>query len=148
MPIIHGDILTEGPVIDVMVGVSQPRWRLLQENNLPVPKPVTVRALIDTGASISGFSPRVFTDLGVSPVGKITIYTPSTSPDLPHECNLYDVILCLVANGRLNQFPGLRVIEADCWHPDEGVEALLGRDILKECFFQYLGPDGKFTLAF
>ena len=39
-------------------------------------------------------------------------------------------------------------MSADCWHEDEGMEALIGRDILDHCFFQYLGPDRRFTLAF
>jgi hypothetical protein len=37
---------------------------------------------------------------------------------------------------------------ADCWHPIEGIEALLGMDVLMQCFFQLMGPDKQFTLAF
>jgi hypothetical protein len=37
---------------------------------------------------------------------------------------------------------------ADCWLPGEGIEALLGMDILSLCFFQLMGPERQFTLAF
>jgi hypothetical protein len=148
MPIIYGDISSDGPVIDIMVDVSRPRRRLLEKMNTPVPKPVHVRALIDTGSTTSGFSPRVFAELKIDPVDKVEIYTPSTRPDSPHECDLYDVVLSIIAGGQANTFPGSRVIEADCWLSTESIEALIGRDILRKCFFQYMGQDSRFTLAF
>jgi hypothetical protein len=45
-------------------------------------------------------------------------------------------------------FRDFNVLATDCWHPDEGIEALIGRDILDLCFFQYMGPDRRFTVAF
>jgi hypothetical protein len=148
MPVIYGDISSDGAVIDITVDVSRPRRRLLEKMNMPVPKPVHVRALIDTGSTTSGFSPRVFTELSIVPVDQVEIYTPSTPAGSPHKCNLYDVVLSIIAGGQANPFPGSRVIEADCWLPTEPIEALIGRDILKKCYFQYMGQDERFTLAF
>jgi hypothetical protein len=148
MPLLTGPLLSAGAVIDVLIGVSRPRRALLVKHQFPVPAPVHVRALIDTGASVSGFAPRVFTGLDLTPVGQIAILTPSTAPDAPHQSDLYDVSLSLVADGTPHSFPDSRVMAADCWHPDEGIEALIGRDILDRCFFQYMGPDRRFTLAF
>jgi hypothetical protein len=148
MPYLTDRIGPRGPVIDVVVGVSQTRRRLLQKHGLPVPAVGYVRALIDTGADISGFAPRVFGGLELPPVGKFKILTPSTLPDRPHECDLYDVALSLVAGGRSHLMPESRVMAADCWLPGEGIEGLIGRDILDQCFFQYMGPDRIFTLAF
>lgn len=97
---------------------------------------------------MSGFAPRVFRELGITPVTKTAVLTPSTPPDAPHECDLYDVSLSLVANGSAHPFPDTRVMEADCWLPGEGLEALLGTDILNRCNLQYLGPDRRFVLGF
>lgn len=56
--------------------------------------------------------------------------------------------LSLVAGGTAVRFPDSRVMEADCWRPDEGIEALIGMDLLTRCFFQLNGPEKWFTLAF
>ena len=148
MPLLTGPLTPGGAIIDVLVGVSRPRRALLVKHQFRVPAPVHVRALIDTGASVSGFAPRVFAALDLTPVGRIAILTPSTPADAPHESDLFDVSLALVADGGTHPFPDTRVMSADCWHPDEGVEALIGRDILDHCFFQYMGVDRRFTLAF
>jgi hypothetical protein len=148
MPYVSGSLTRGWAIVDVLVGVSHPRRSLLQRHQFPIPANVHVRALLDTGASISGFSPRVFKELDLTPVTKLGVITPSTPPNTPHECDLFDVALSLVAGGAAHPFPDARVMEADCWLPGEGIEALLGMDILTRCFFQLMGPEGQFVLAF
>ncbi len=148
MPYLSGPILTGGPVLDVIVSVPVARVALLQRHGFAVPGPVHVRALIDTGATLSAFAPRVFAALDLRSVDRIEVLTPSTRPDAPHSFERYQVALALVAEGRSCPFPETLVMSADCWLEDEGMEALIGRDILDHCFFQYLGPDRRFTLAF
>jgi hypothetical protein len=58
------------------------------------------------------------------------------------------VELLLVANGATHPFPSVRVVAADCWHPEHQVLALIGRDILDHCFFEYHGPNQQFRLSF
>lgn len=147
MSLVTGQIESGGAIIDVLVDVGSQRRRLLKKNNIPIPPSVHVRALIDTGANVSGFAPRVFVALNIPPVGKMPVLTPSTSPNTPHICDVYDVSLSVVANGRPVSFSDSRVVAADGWAPDEGIEALIGRDILNQCFFQYLGIERRFTLA-
>lgn len=148
MPYLTGPIVPSGAVIDVLVGVSQPRRLLFAKHHFPIPEPVAVRAMIDTGASISGFQPGVFQSLDLTAVSTGLILTPSTLPDAPHECELFDVSLSLIAAGVAHPFPDSRVMAADCWLEGEGIDALIGRDILDRCFFQYVGLERKFTLAF
>lgn len=148
MPLVTGPILPAGPVIDVLVAVGSLRRALLDKHGLPHPEPVHVRTLIDTGSSHTLFAPRVFQLLGLGPVGNESIYTPSTAPGQPHECELFDTSLALVANGAAHPFGDRRVIGADCWEPGEGLEGLIGRDVLARCHFMYLGPEQAFTLAF
>src|SRR5690348_16553819 len=98
MPLVNGPILPGGPVIDVLVGVSTTRRLLLERSGASVPYPIPVRALIDTGSSHTLFALKVFAALSVTPVGKVAILTPSTLPHAPHECDLFDASLALVAN--------------------------------------------------
>jgi hypothetical protein len=148
MPYLTGTLTREWAIIDVLVAVNTPRRGLLAKHQFPVPAPVHVRALLDTGASMSGFSPRVFRELDLTPVAQLAVITPSTPTHAPHECNLFDVSLSLVADGTAHQFPDTRMLETDCWFPGEKLEALIGMDILCRCFFQLMGPERKFVLAF
>lgn len=148
MPLISGRIDRHGAVVDVLVGVSGPRQRMLRRHGFPIPQPIPVRAMIDTGSFVTGFAPRVFRSLGIGSVGTLAVFTPSTSPDAPHPAEAFDVTLSVVANGAAHPFTTARVIAADCWLPDEGVEGLVGRDLLDHCGFQYWGPERTFTLAF
>ena len=148
MPLVSGPITPHGAIIDILSGVRQTRMHFLEAKGLPVPEPVPVRAVIDTGAAISGITSKVFCLLNIEPVAKIHVVTPSTPIDEPHECDQYFIGLSLVADGRSHYLADLRVMETSAWLPDEGFEALIGRDILQQCFFQYIGQERKFTLAF
>jgi hypothetical protein len=148
MPRVSGSLINGWALVDVLVSVSHQRRVLLERNNFKAPASVHVRALIDTGATLSGFSPRVFRELDLTPVTTMSVVTPSTPPSAPHDANLYDVSLALVAGGAAHPFPDMRVMEADCWLPNEGIEALIGMDILTRCFFQLMGPEGQFVIAF
>ena len=148
MPYLNGPIGAGGAVVDVTVSVPALRASLLQRHGFAVPEPVHIRALIDTGATLSGFAPRVFTALDLKPLDTLSVLTPSTRPDAPHPFDRFQVSLALIAEGRSCPFPDTLVIATDCWLEDEGMEGLIGRDILDRCFFQYLGLDRRFTLAF
>ncbi|HEY1381278.1 MAG TPA: hypothetical protein VGF55_31045 [Gemmataceae bacterium] len=148
MPYLTGRLTPIGAVVDVLIGVSTQRKKLLVKNGLPVPNPSHVRSLIDTGATVSGFASRVFRELGLTPATRINVLTPSTPHDAPHLCAFYDVSLQLVAEGRPHQFLESRVMAADCWPPGDRIEGLLGLDILNHCFFQFVGKDRTFTFAF
>jgi hypothetical protein len=110
-----GRISAAGAIIDIFVGVSAARERVLRRNNFPVPEPIGFKALIDTGADLSGISPSAFAELELSPVDRIAIHTPSTPREDPATCDVYDVRLYLVgANGESQPFPVPRVMAADC----------------------------------
>ncbi|MDB5310799.1 MAG: hypothetical protein JWO38_5001 [Gemmataceae bacterium] len=68
-------------------------------------------------------------------------------PDSPHECDLFQVSLDLVAGGSRRPFGDLRAIVAECWMESEGIEGLIGRDVLAHCNFLYMGRERAFTLA-
>ncbi len=148
MPIIGGPILNSGPIIDIVVGVCQVRGQLLKKHGFPVPPPVVVRTLLDTGSNVTGFSREVFRALDIRPFWKTPIYTPSTPILSPHYCDLFHVSLSLVANGQRHDFADWKVIAAEGWDVRGEVNGLIGRDMLEVCNLFYLGPERKFTLAF
>jgi len=148
MPIVKGTIHPDdGAVIGVMVGVSQNRRKVLERNHLPVPPPITVFAQIDTGSVVTGFQPAVFRDLEIQAFGRIPLRTPSTKPGEPWESDLYDVSVTLVSGNTTEYLPSIHSIVSEDFDR-EGVQAIIGRDVLSRCAFFYHGPEGWFHLAF
>ena len=148
MPIITGEIVRDGAIIDVLIGVSGNRQSRLLSVGFRVPATIPVRAVIDTGSHLTGLMPSVFRALEIQPFRYLPIRTPSTKPDSPHWCDQYDVSLTLVSGEVLKYLPSVHAIASEDFDEEEGVQALIGRDVLDLCVFSYYGPHQKFSLAF
>jgi hypothetical protein len=137
--------LTNGaPLIDVVIGVSQPRAAVLQSSGQPVPPPVVARLLVDTGASHTCLDHSVITQLGLTPTGTVPMHTPSTGA-IPENFSQYDVSIILVHNVTNRMFAAVPVMGSN--FAPQGFQGLLGRDILKDCLLIYTGPDNAFMLS-
>jgi hypothetical protein len=137
-------------VVDVVVSVSEPRREALIRTHGAdkVPAPVSLRAIIDTGASISGFHPSVYSSLDLTPVQIAPFLTPSTPHDQPADCGVFDVGLRLTVGSvalRFNRIVATESRDFDPSNPNR-ILGILGRDVLEHCVFEYLGPDGLFRL--
>jgi hypothetical protein len=112
---------------------------------MPVPTPVDVRVLVDTGASGTCLDPSIMTLLNLTPKGTVMIHTPSTG-GTPCAHSQYDVSLILMHPKISYTFHAVPVIASTLGA--QGIQGLLGRDVLKECLLIYDGPANGFTLAF
>jgi hypothetical protein len=148
MPLVTGELASNGAVIAVLVNVSENRKRALKRNNLPLPAEIAVRAQIDTGSFASAFMPSVFRSLGIPPFRFIRVRTPSTKPDEPFDTPLHDVSITLVSGLTRQYLPSVHAIAVEDFGQEEGVDALIGRDVLARCVFEYSGVHGSFRLAF
>ena len=90
----------------------------------------------------------MFRDLDLEAFDDIAIMTHSTTGGTSFLVERYWVNLSLVAEVRVCPMANCHVFATDSWLPGEGVEALIGMDILNKCFFQLMGPDRRFTLSF
>lgn len=144
MPLVtgrHRDLLQLGPQLPIAIAASA---RYLESLNIApeeAPKPVRGMALIDTGASRTVIQSGTGKELGLNPVGRQNISTASTDA-VP--CDQYDVNLLFVAQNV--HFANLVVIEAPIRL--QPVICLIGRDVLSQAVFVYIGYDNSFTLAF
>ena len=130
-----------------VVEVSGARSALLRDLGEPVPDPIVVRSLVDTGASITCVDPGVLKQLGITSRGKTPCLTPSTGS--AHALmDEYDV--CLSVYRHTNEMPcrieNLAVVEAVL--KPLGFHVLLGRDFLSRCILHYNGMTRNYTLAF
>lgn len=134
-----------GPCLDIQVGVSNPRAEALKKAGQAIPPNMLVRGLIDTGASCSAIDVQIIKQLGMPATGTTGIQTPSTGP-VSHTCTTYDASVVLVHPNFMFQIPALPVIAIKLSH--QGIGALIGRDILKNCLLFYNGDVNRFALAF
>lgn len=148
MPVITGELAWHGAIIPILVGVSQVRRARLKGLGLVVPDPVSVFAQIDTGSHVTAVMPHCLQRLQIQPFSTMQFRTASTTREKPHECLVYDVGITVVSGNARWELPSVHVIQCDDFNPDEEVQALIGRDLLKQCVFSYHGPHDTFSLAF
>jgi hypothetical protein len=147
MPLVAGTIDQDGAVVGVLVSVSNNRRRRLESVGFAVPGAVPLRLQIDTGSFVTALMPQVFQQLELSPFDVIPVRTPSTRPGHPHLADQYDVSLTMISGMTTLSIPSVFVIASDDFDV-EGVQGIIGRDILDRCNLMYLGPEHRFELAF
>lgn len=146
MPSVIIPIGPEGAIAEVMVGVSHARAIALQQANRPLPPPVNVRLLVDTGASTSCVETGLLAPLSIRPTGSVPVYSVS-SAGTPAMCDQYDVSLIFptgvpVACG----IPTIPITECQPLHGT--IQGLIGRDVLNRCVMSYNPHTGHVTLSF
>jgi hypothetical protein len=146
MPFLTIPIGPEGALIDLHVALSTPRIDALKAAGMGFPPPQMACAMIDTGASITSISSRIANALGLVPTGKTTV-TGATTGSVPHITNQYDVALAFLQPGVHTHVFGVTipVIEIDLGSPN--IDALLGRDLLRQCLCVYNGKKDELVLA-
>ena len=147
MPYLTRSCSSEGPIIEVEISASRAYRELAEKSGLKSPAATRVRALIDTGASFTCLDAAIFARLNLQPTGTIAVLTPSTGA-IPQLLNQYDIDLRFAhspiqAGSTIENLP---VVEAHL--SAQGIEALIGRDILSRCLFVYDGVARTFSLAF
>ena len=137
-----------GPIIDGWIGVSESHRVALIQAAKPVPKPVAIRGLIDTGASHTCVDPIVVSQLGLTRIGQCLVDTPSTGK-ASATCDQYDISLVILHPQQKTAYvkPAMPVICTELFAKQQ-IHALVGRDVLKECLFTYDGAMGIFILAY
>lgn len=136
-----------GPIVNAVVAVSQPRAQVLRAAGQPVPTPVTIRALIDTGASGTCIDPSVLTALQLPQRGSVLVNTPTTGA-APVSAAQYDVALIIpgAPGDQPLVFQTIPVIASELLAA-QAIHALIGRDILSRCVLMYNGA-AFFTIAY
>lgn len=140
--------MPQGPLLQVAVNVSKFRAEALVHAGQHVPPWVTGTFLLDTGASGTCIDPGILRSLNISPSGSVNVQTPSTG-SVPHVCNQYDVQL-FVPNSDPSQgglgIEALPVLESVL--APQGIDGLLGRDVLEHCILIYNPSIRLFTLTY
>jgi hypothetical protein len=149
VPYISLQISPHGLVCDALVGITPARLKALTAAKKEPPKRVSIRALIDTGASCTCIDPKVAERLDLDITGRSPMNTASTG-DTPVEANQYDVSL-LIPHTSPDEYafylPTIPVAEMELLGP-LAIHVLIGRDVLDRCLLIYDGKSQQFTISY
>jgi hypothetical protein len=146
MPHFTFPITKDGCTLDVLIGLGAVEMQAAQAAGLPLPPPLTARAVLDTGSDKTAVAPRLLQQLGTVPKARVRTHTAAGAVHV----HVYEVSLSVpnptgVRTPMLVQ-PQWEVTEF--LHPPPGIDVLLGMDLVKECLWIIDGPGGFFTLGF
>jgi hypothetical protein len=143
MPLLSLPSGPDGYVVEVMVGLKGSALAALQATGQAIPPPLRAQGVIDTGTNVTCVASAVLQQLGVSGVAPGTTQTVGGS----HSVQLFEVSFSIVGpSGVVFTEPQLTVMEMT--QPPEGVDVLVGRDVLSAGLLLGDGPGLRFTLAF
>jgi hypothetical protein len=145
MPHLTFPISQDGYALTVLIGLNGRGSTDLAQKGQPIPAPLSIRAVIDTGTDITCVAARVPQQLGLASAGEVQ--TQTIAGFVNSHC--YDVSLSNPKSGSLTGpllvLDDLRVMELLDAIPN--VEALIGKDVLSHCLLIIDGKRGEFTLA-
>ena len=138
------NLVDAGPRITVAVMASSAFLKSLKdpEEIRKYDKQFSAVMLVDTGASCTMIDAAIAPFLGLTPHGTEKIITPSGLKD---DCLTYDVDLIFSDHNIARR--NLRVIESHL-KQQQGIDGLIGRDILSNALLVYQGWANQYTLAF
>jgi len=133
-------LMQRGPIVQVTIGVEQNIAQQLVSQGAQLPQPVSGVALIDTGATSTCIDDAIAQQLKLPVVDVITIASAS-HPNSKQ--NVYPALIEVVGiNIKFNAFRAIGVPLAN-----QGIQVLIGRDLLQVCTLFYNGMIGSFTLS-
>ena len=133
-----------GPILDIQIFSTQEAADAMRQANMPIPGPLTVSALIDTGATFSVIKVGLAAQLNLHPVGIQYINTPTTQ-NAPCGRFLIEFIFPMTAGIQVPIRYKTVVTEAPM--PGQNIQCLIGRDFLQHGILTYSGPDDMFIFS-
>lgn len=133
------DLEAVGPCAEVRLGVTRAAGLALTRVGKRVPEPISIAALVDTGAAISVIQTGLADQLGLQPI-RLTPVCTATHDSV--SCRTY-AIQWLLPNNIIVEGTA---IEAPL--KDHSMQGLLGRDVLSSAVLVYIGHENQFTLSF
>jgi predicted aspartyl protease len=144
MPHFTFPLNADGMIVQAMFGLNGPDTATLVKTQQPVPRPVLVRSLLDSGSDATAIAPRAIQHLGLVPI--VPAFSQTAGGMVP--VNLYRVSLSISGvsgAAAVVVLPDLLASELTVSLPN--IEALIGMNVLRECLLVLDGPGKQFILG-
>jgi hypothetical protein len=148
MPLITGPLLGDGVFLDIEVGWSHGMAKKARSAFRPVPPPLLIAAMIDTGAEITCIDSAIIQQLGLQFGGISLTNVPAQSGLSISTTNDVSLIIRHPSGdtGKHFQIGNLTILELNL--SALTCQALIGRDVLTACRFLYDGQRNRFLLKY
>jgi predicted aspartyl protease len=133
------DLHSSGPVIPLHIGPSRELITVFGVNGIAAP--ISVNALVDTGASSTVITPEIVAHLNLKSVGLLPIFGLTTLE--PVECRQFHINMYFTED-----FAVENVLAIEAPLTGQPFQCLIGRDILSRGVLTYIGIENKFKLTF
>jgi len=131
------ELLHEGPWVEVSIGLAQSYAMQLARDGQSVRRPISGRALIDTGASITCIDDTLAQSLGLPVIDVVGMISASDVTTV----NVYPIQMEIIGLGKVY----VSAMGANL--KPNGITVLIGRDYFQHCVLSYKGVSGEFTLS-
>ncbi len=136
-------VAPDGLLMPALVGPDTVAMQHLLAQGNPLPRPVQVRTLIDTGTVVTAVGPGILTTLDATPGGSSRTQTASGVAFV----RFYRVSFTLFDPAGMT-FSRATWVVTDLPQDLPDVEVLFGMDLVGELVLNVDGPAGQFTLEF
>jgi hypothetical protein len=148
MPQIAGPLVPEGAIIGILVGLSRSDVLNLRLALGPVPQPMQLRALVDSGADVTCLDPSVIQALALPWDRPALANMPATVGLMPSSLYRAGVNLVHSSGNTKLDFVAADLLICELPLGLLGYDAVIGRDILDRLRFLYDGPGRSFSLDY
>ena len=145
MPSITGNVLGNGILIEVLIGVSRPLEEALRRAGGDIPVQQHATFVVDTGADRTTIDSHLVRRLGLEPVTQTRVVT-FNSGSAGHLADTYAASL-QIKNASDTPWTDrtMRVLGGNLPH---GLEGIVGRDVLDRVHLEYNGPIRRFYIRY
>jgi hypothetical protein len=149
MPIARGSLtVADGPLAQVRIGLSRAVQITRQQAGQTTPQPVTVAALIDTGAECTCVDQAIVNRLSL-PLHTAGLTNVPGLGGLTGTLRYTAGVTLLHPSGKPGQHLIIPAIAVTALNLGSfGVEAVIGRDVLAQCILIYDGVAGTFAITY
>ena len=133
------NLQADGPTVEVQFLIPRQSEEQYRKEGKPLPAPISIRALIDTGATNCVVKEDIPTALGLTPKDVIGINIPSTKNH-----RAYRYFMRMIIPSTNITYEGLfTALPLD----GQNISSLIGRDLLAFGLLIYIGNSNQFTLS-
>jgi predicted aspartyl protease len=144
VPSITGAVLRNGILIECSVGVSFPHEQALNRAGQPLPVKQPATFLVDTGADRTTVDERLMRALSLLPMTQTRVVTLKSGPN-GHLVDTYAASLEIKNPGDAPWMSRTMRVLGDSF---QGIDGIIGRDVLEHVHLEYNGPIKRYFIKY